>query len=150
MSHEFIHWHEGGLLGSAKPTNLLVANIWEPDNCLKVIPFTLIKDLLCEMGIFGALLNNVGPLGETYILKTMTHEVKQYWTIFLLGFKELSLNLQLEVRKRECREVLGSKLCLVGRDVSCDVLQIFFEGNLDSIKLFQAFFNQLVWHAIGN
>jgi hypothetical protein len=43
------------------------------------------------MRIVGALLaDNVGPLGETYALKTLTHMVEQYRTIFLLGFRELS------------------------------------------------------------
>jgi hypothetical protein len=27
MPHELMHWHEGGLLGGAKPANQLVANI---------------------------------------------------------------------------------------------------------------------------
>jgi hypothetical protein len=108
-------------LGNAKPTNYLVTNVWEPGNCLKVIPDTLIRVLLHEVGIVVALLtNNVGPLGETYILKTLSHQVKQCWTVFLLGFKESSQNLQLEVQKHGCKEILGSKSCLVRCDVSCD------------------------------
>ncbi len=128
----------------------MVTNVWELGNCLKVVPDTLAKVHLCEVGIVGALLtDNVGPLGETCVLKKLTHQVKQCRIIFLLGFRESSEYLQLEVRKRECGEVLGSKPCLVGRDVSCDVLRSFFKGDLDSIRPFQAFFDQLVWHAIG-
>jgi hypothetical protein len=33
--HELMHHHEGGLLGSMKPVDQLVANIGEPSNCLK-------------------------------------------------------------------------------------------------------------------
>jgi hypothetical protein len=89
--HEFMHWQECGLLGSAKPTNQLVANIWQPGNCIKAVPETLIKVLLCEVDFVGALLTNkVGPFDETYVLKTLTHQVKQYRTIFHLGFRELS------------------------------------------------------------
>ncbi len=67
----------------------MVASIWESGNCLKVIPNTLIEVLLCEVGTIRALLtNNVGPLGETYVLKTLTHQDKQCWTIFPLGFRE--------------------------------------------------------------
>ncbi len=55
-----------------------MANIWEPGNCLDVFPDTLIEVFLCEVGIVGALLtNNIGSLSETYILKTLTHQVKQ-------------------------------------------------------------------------
>jgi hypothetical protein len=46
-------------------------------------------------------------------------------------------------------EVLSTKLSLVGRDVTCNLLSSFLEGNLDTIKLFQAFFDQIVWHAIS-
>ncbi len=68
----------------------MFANFWESGNCLKVILDTLIKVLLHEVGIVGALLtNNVGPLGETYVLKTLTHQVKQCWTVFILGFRSV-------------------------------------------------------------
>ncbi len=33
--------------------------------------------------------------------------------------------------------------------MSCDVLISFLKGNLDAIRLLQAFFDQIVWHAIG-
>jgi hypothetical protein len=49
MPHEFMHWHECGLLGGTKPTNHLVANIWEPANCLKVVPNALVKVFLSEV-----------------------------------------------------------------------------------------------------
>ncbi len=92
--HEFMHWHECGLLGNAKPTNQLVANVWEPGNCLKVIPDALVKVFLCEVPMIGALLaHNVGPLYENNILKTLTHQAEQCWTIFLLGFGKLSEDL---------------------------------------------------------
>ncbi len=33
--------------------------------------------------------------------------------------------------------------------MSCDFFHSFLEGYLDLIRLFQAFFDQLVWRAIG-
>jgi hypothetical protein len=77
-----MHWHEGGLLGGTKLVDQLVVNIGEPGDCLKVIP---IEAHLCRVCIGGALLgNDVGPFGQTYVLKTLTHQVKQHWTIVLL------------------------------------------------------------------
>ncbi len=59
-----MYWHESGLLGRTKPENLLVANIWKTGDSLETIP--------------GALLcNDTGPLGQAYVLKALTHEVKQ-------------------------------------------------------------------------
>jgi hypothetical protein len=44
--------------------------------------------------IGGALLgDDVGPFGQTNILKTLTHQVKQQWTIILLSIQKLSQNL---------------------------------------------------------
>ncbi len=40
-------------------------------------------------------------------------------------------------------------MCLVRRNVSCDIFGFFLKEDLDSIRLFHAFFDQLVWHAIG-
>jgi hypothetical protein len=71
--HELTNCHEGGLLGSMNTVDQLVADIGEPDNCLKVIPDALIEVCLHMVCIGGALLgNNVGPFGQTYILKTLT------------------------------------------------------------------------------
>jgi hypothetical protein len=36
-----------------------------------------------------------------------------------------------------------------GCNVSCNDLGSFLEGDFDMIRLFHAFFDQLVWHAIG-
>jgi hypothetical protein len=33
--------------------------------------------------------------------------------------------------------------------VSCDFLGSYLEGNFDAIRLFQAIFDQIVWHAIS-
>ncbi len=33
--------------------------------------------------------------------------------------------------------------------MSCDTLGSSLEGDLDSIRLFHVFFDQIVWHAIG-
>jgi hypothetical protein len=78
MPHGFIHMHEGRLLGCAKPTYLLVTNIQEPGNCLKVIPNAFVEVFLCAVRFVEALLtNNVGPLCMTNILETLTHQVKQ-------------------------------------------------------------------------
>ncbi len=72
MPHELMHWHERGLLGDAKPTNQLDANVWRPSNCLEVIPDALVKVFLRQVHIVGAsLAHNIGPLGETDVLKTL-------------------------------------------------------------------------------
>ncbi len=76
--HELVHWHEGGLLGHTKPSDQLVTNIGEPSNGLKVVPDTIIEVSLCMIYILWTLLcNDAGPLGQAYVLKALTHEVKQ-------------------------------------------------------------------------
>jgi hypothetical protein len=68
-----------------KLANQLVAYVWEAGNGLEVIPDTLVKVCLCAICIFWALLcDDTGPIGEAYILKALTHETKQQWTIVLL------------------------------------------------------------------
>jgi hypothetical protein len=83
--HELMHQHESRLLGLTKPANQLVAYVWETGNGLEVIPDTLVEVCLCTICIVWALLHDeAGPLGQAYILKALTHETKQQWTIFLL------------------------------------------------------------------
>jgi hypothetical protein len=80
-----MHHHERGLLGNAKPTNQLVANIWESGNCLEVVPDALVEVFLCEVHIVRALFtHNIGPLHETNIIEALAHQAEQCWTIFLL------------------------------------------------------------------
>ncbi len=94
MPHELMHWHEGGLLGGAKPADQLVADIGEPSNCLRVIPDALVKVHLCTVCFGGTLLgNDACPFSETYNLKTLTPQVEQYWTIVLLCIQKSSQNL---------------------------------------------------------
>ena len=82
MLHELVHWHESGLLCCTKPANLLVVNVREPGNSLKVVPDALVKVSLCTICIVRALFcNNAGPLCQAYILKALTQEAKQQWTI---------------------------------------------------------------------
>ncbi len=96
--HELAHWHEGGLLSRAKPANQLVANVGEPGNGLEVVPDALVKVFLCPICIIQALFcNNAGPLCQAYVLKALTQEAKQQWTIVLLQIQELSQNLWLEI-----------------------------------------------------
>jgi hypothetical protein len=76
--HEFMYWHEGGLLGSTKPGDQLVPYIGEPDNCLKVIPDAFVEVCLRTVCVGGASLgNDVCPFGQTYVLKILNHQVKQ-------------------------------------------------------------------------
>ncbi len=83
--HELLHWHESGLLGHMKPENQLVANVEEPSNGLKIVPDALVEVCLCTICIFWALFcNDAGPLCQAYILKALTQEAKQQWTIVLL------------------------------------------------------------------
>ncbi len=91
---ELVHWHECGLLGRTKPANQLVAYIWETGNSLELIPNALVKVCLRTICIIWALLcDDAGPLGLAYVLKALTHEAKQQWTIVLLHIQKLSQNL---------------------------------------------------------
>jgi hypothetical protein len=77
MPHKLMHLHEGGLLGSTKPVDQLVANIGELSNCLKVIPDALVEVCLCMVCIGGTLLgNDVYPFSQT--LKKSSIGGKQY------------------------------------------------------------------------
>jgi hypothetical protein len=85
MPHELVHRHESGLLCRTKPENQLVANVGEPGNGLKVVPDALVEVCLHTICIIQALFcNNAGPLCQAYILKALTQEAKQQWTIVLL------------------------------------------------------------------
>ncbi len=85
MQCELVHWHECGLLGCTKPANQLVANVGKLGNGLKVVPDALVKVSLHMICIIWALLcNDAGPLDHAYILKGLTQEAKQQWTIVLL------------------------------------------------------------------
>jgi hypothetical protein len=148
--HELVHWHESRLLGGTKPADQLVVNIEEPGNSLKVIPNAFVEVCHHTVCVIGALLcDDICPFSQTYILKTLTHQVKQCWTIILLSIQESSQNILLEVGEHEHKEVVRSKLCLVRRDMSSNLFSFFLGGNLDMIRQFQAFFDQIIWCAIG-
>jgi hypothetical protein len=88
MPHELVCWHESRLLGHTKPENQLVAYIWKTGNGLKVIPDTLIEACLRTICIvWESLRNDAGPLGQAYVLKALTHQTKQQWTIILLRIR---------------------------------------------------------------
>ncbi len=92
--HELMHRHEGGLLGSEKPTDQLVNDIGEPGNCLKAIPDALVKVCHCMICFSVASLGNSAcPFSETCDLKTLTHQVEQCWTVLLLWIQNSSQNL---------------------------------------------------------
>jgi hypothetical protein len=92
--HELVHWHECGHLGHTKPANQLVAYIWETGDSHEVIPDALVKVCLCTICIIWvSLCSGAGPLGQVNILKTLTHEAKQQWTIVLSRIQKLSQNL---------------------------------------------------------
>jgi hypothetical protein len=77
MPHELMHWHESRLLGGTKPADQLVADIGKHGNGLKVIPDAFIKVCLHTVCIVEALLcNDICAFGQTYVLKTLTHQVK--------------------------------------------------------------------------
>jgi hypothetical protein len=83
--HEFVHQHESRLLCRTKPANQLVANVGKPGYGLKEIPDALVKVCLHTICIVQALFhNNAGPFCQAYVLKALTQETKQQWTIVLL------------------------------------------------------------------
>jgi hypothetical protein len=85
MPHELVHRHESRPLCRTKPVNQLVANVREPSNSLKVVPDALVKVCICTICIIRAsFCNDAGPLCQAYILKALTQEAKQQWTIVLL------------------------------------------------------------------
>ncbi len=85
MPHELVHWHESGLLCCTKPANQLIANVRESGNGLKVVPDALVEVCLQAICIVQAsFCDNAGPLCQAYVLKALTQEAKQQWTIVLL------------------------------------------------------------------
>ncbi len=83
--HELMHQHESGLFCHTKPANQLVANVWESGNGLEVVPDALVEVCLHPICIVRASFHdNVGPLRQAYVLKALTQEAKQQWTIVLL------------------------------------------------------------------
>ena len=79
MPHKLMHRHDHRLLGNAKPTNQLVANIWDPGNCLEVVLDALAKVFLSEKHIVGALFShNVGLLHKANVLETLAHQAEQF------------------------------------------------------------------------
>ncbi len=85
MPHELVHRLEHGLLGCTKPANQLVADVGEPGDGLEVAPDALVKVVLRPICIVRALFcDDAGPLCQAYILKALTQEAKQRWTIVLL------------------------------------------------------------------
>ncbi len=85
MLHELVHWHECRLLGCTKPANQLVTNVGKLGNGLKVVPDAFVEVCLCTICIAWALLcKDTGPLGQAYVLKALTHEANQQWTIVLV------------------------------------------------------------------
>jgi hypothetical protein len=85
MLHELMHWHESGLLCRIKPANQLVANVGEPSNGVKVVPDSLVKVCLRTICIVQAsFCDDAGLLCQAYVLKALTQEAKQQWTIVLL------------------------------------------------------------------
>jgi hypothetical protein len=88
MPHELMNWHESGLFCRTKPANQLVVNVGEPSNGLEVVPDALVEvchHLICI--VWASFCNNTGPLHQAYILKALTHEAKQQWTIVLLQIR---------------------------------------------------------------
>jgi hypothetical protein len=144
MPHELMHWHEGRFFGSTKPADQLIANIGEPWDCLKVIPDAFVEVCLCMVCNGGALLgSDVCPFSQTYILKTLTHQVKQCWTIVLPGIQKSSQIFLLEIGERERNEVLSPKSCLVRHNVSCDFLAPFSKKILIQSGCFEPFLIRL-------
>jgi hypothetical protein len=85
MPQKLVHWHESGIFCHTKPVNQLVANVREPGDGLKVVLDALVEVCLHPICIIQALFcDNAGPLCQAYVLKALTQEAKQQWTIVLL------------------------------------------------------------------
>ncbi len=86
--HELVHWHESKLFCRTKPANQLVSNVREPGDGLEVVPNALVEVCLRPICIIQALFcDDAGPLHQAYVLKALTQEAKQQWTIVLLRIR---------------------------------------------------------------
>ncbi len=86
--HEPVHWHESKLFCHTKPANQLVANVGEPGDGHKVVPDALDEVCLCLICIVRAsFCDDTGSLCQAYVLKALTQEAKQQWTIVLLRIR---------------------------------------------------------------
>jgi hypothetical protein len=86
--HKLVHRHEGRLFCHTKPANQLVTNVGEPGNGLEVVPDALVKVCLHPICIIRAsFCDDAGPLRQAYVLKALTQEAKQQWTIVLLQIR---------------------------------------------------------------
>jgi hypothetical protein len=78
---------------------------WMPWWLPLVVPGSLFENCFLKVIVVRALLSdNFVPFGMIDVLETLTYKVEQWWTVF-----------------RECKEVLGLKLCLFGRNVSGNI-----------------------------
>jgi hypothetical protein len=68
----------------------------------------------------------------------------------LLVRRQVRNNLRLKVGEHLCKQKLGSKAGLVGRDTSSQLLSIHGEGYLDPIRLPQAVLDHSIWQPIGS
>ncbi len=91
---------------------------------------------------------------------TLVHSVRltswKHWPIRLnsvgpssfLASESLVKIFNLRSRSINVRKHSGQKSCLVGRDVSCNILCSFLKSDFDMMRLFHAFFDPFVWQAI--
>jgi hypothetical protein len=139
MPHEFMHQHECTLLCNTKPTNQLVTNVWEPGNCLEVIPDALVEVFLCQVGIVGELLaHNIGLLSETNVLKTLAYQAEQCWAVFLLGLRKMGGNLWQTQINTWVQIVLGQ-----ARRVRCVPFALFHKEPWCNPSPFNNFFSNI-------
>ncbi len=122
--HELMHWHEGGLLGSTKPADQLVTNIGEPGNYLKVIPYAFIKVHLCMVCVSGASLgNDICQFGQTYVLKTLTHQVNSVRPLSFRVSKSQVNIIDLKLRSVNARKEYSAPNC-AWSGLTCPVISL--------------------------
>jgi hypothetical protein len=88
----------------------------------------------------------VSPFGETNVLNTLNHQVEQCQPSSFLASESRVKIFDLKSRSMNARKYLGPNHAWLG--AMCPVIS-FVPFSIDSIRLFHAFFDQLVWHAVG-
>ena len=94
MANVIMHGYERRLSSGVEPAEQLVADVWEPGECLEIISLT-VGEVFEHLGIFVQTTGrgDVFPFGQTGLLKTLFEQWKQCGTIALLVHRQAQNNL---------------------------------------------------------
>jgi len=94
VMHVIVRGHEHQLSNSAKPVDQLVADVWKPSKCLKVISLTF-GEVFKHLGVFIPAMGTdvVLPFTQADLLKTLFKQWKQCRTVVLIVDRPARNNL---------------------------------------------------------